>query len=91
LFGLGNHLRCDNLLSVAFHVLAYEFEVPIPSAHIFKEQDLNSVRYCRGLVIFFQMMVSKDFAADCFQKNWVELVGNTDLSITSNFNAKRSW
>jgi hypothetical protein len=37
------------------------------------------------------MMVSKDFAADCFKKNWVELVGNTDLSITSNFNAKRSW
>jgi hypothetical protein len=44
LFGLGNHLRCDNLLSVAFHVLAYEFQVPIPSANIFKEQDLNSVR-----------------------------------------------
>jgi hypothetical protein len=37
------------------------------------------------------MMVSKDFAADCFLKTWVELDGNTDLSITSNFNAKRSW
>jgi len=30
------------------------------------------------------MMVSKDFTVDCFFKNWVELVGNTNLSITSN-------
>jgi len=26
-----------------------------------------------------------------FKKNWVELVGNTNLSITSNFNANCSW
>jgi hypothetical protein len=36
-------------------------------------------------------MVLKDFAVDFLKNNWVELVGNRNLSITSNFNAKRSW
>ncbi len=31
LVGLGNHLRCDDPLSVTFHVLAYEFQVCIYS------------------------------------------------------------